>query len=1131
MAMRSTGRNAKKAKLSSAAPTVLSRNIMKPAEDSKLYRLIRLPNEMRCLLISDPTLAEVSKAHEDEDEELEGEEEEGEEEEGEEEEEGTKKAACALCVGVGSFSDPMGLDGLAHFTEHMVFMGTEKFPTENEWSSWLAEKGGEDNGETHLETTTCYFDVQPEHLRPCLERFASFYACPLFNFDSADREVKAIESEFQQAKTEDENRLYQLLCHLIGTGDPSHPYGRFSWGNARSLQQLPAERGVDMRAALRSFHEAHYSSAHMTLAVVGQEDLDTLEQWVSTAFGEMPNRHCPRPAFGDLPLPFDGDDATAVTAASVAKEKKKAKAKAKAAAPPAKEPPQWRPPLWIRMEPLKEKRTLDVCWFVQSLLPFHKSKPELYVTHILGHEGVGSVLAALKAEGLAADLCAGVDEDSCTSLASTFSVQIELTPAGLVAPDRVLELLFGGLGLLARTPPEERIFEEVRDTAAMRFRYQESEAEIDYVRRLAISLQRGFAPDETLSAEVLLSEFEPAVISNLLAQLTPSRAIVALSAPIDSGETGEAGEAFKAGNAGNGAAGTGNGAAGQWQTEPWFGARFHAEGVGGSRLGAWERAYEGKAKAPAGGPLALPPRNDYIPTDFTLRQTQLPAGSASAAAEARSPPSMVLSSAQGELFVKPDASFATPKVAVSLLLEISRPAAEAGVDRAAMARERLLNDVAGKMVVELIASELYAATLVGFSYEVTTGDRGWSIELHGFSHKLDRLLEAVCGAFRRLGEEACDPLALRRVLTQVELKLRNAGFAPADLAITERLRCLETAWLSAAELLDQLPAVTAEGPEGLMAHVARVLGGGVRLIAYVGGNVAADEAKGLFEAAAGALGNPSPLPSPPPLGRCVALPKGSRAVRTVPGRNPADENCAIDLYWQLGAETAAASARASLLEHLMYEPLFNELRTKQQLGYTVGCSARNTQGALGYLVSVVSATHGPQDIEARALAFVRSFVEGLATMPAKEYESNVRACVSNRLLSDKTIEDVCNRFWFEIEQRQYAFDRAEVEAAAMRSVTQADLASWAKAHLLATDARRLSVVIEARTGPAAEPAGSAGAASKASAVIDDPTAFTASLKQVQRTQRALPAVAAATNGKGKGKGKAERAPPAARKRR
>ena len=130
----------------------------------------------------------------------------------------------------------------------MVFMGTESFPNENEWSSYLAERGGEDNGETALETTTCdfdvqpvyictcthahadvhihtctrrcYFDVQPEHLQSCLERFASFFACPLFNFDSAQREVQAIESEFQQAKTEDENRFYQLLCHLMGDTHP-----------------------------------------------------------------------------------------------------------------------------------------------------------------------------------------------------------------------------------------------------------------------------------------------------------------------------------------------------------------------------------------------------------------------------------------------------------------------------------------------------------------------------------------------------------------------------------------------------------------------------------------------------------------------------------------------------------------------------------------------------------------------------------------------------------------------------------------------------------------------------------------------------------------------------------------------
>ena len=65
-------------------------------------------------------------------------------------------------------------------------------------------------------------------------------------------------------------------------------------------------------------------------------------------------------------------------------------------------------------------------------------------------------------------------------------------------------------------------------------------------------------------------------------------------------------------------------------------------------------------------------------------------------------------------------------------------------------------------------------------------------------------------------------------------------------------------------------------------------------------------------------------------------------MRSVAGRNPADENAALDLYWQLGQENTADAARLNLLEHFMFEPLFNELRTKQQLGYTASCSARNT---------------------------------------------------------------------------------------------------------------------------------------------------------------------------------------------
>ena len=40
----------------------------------------------------------------------------------------TEKSAAALSVGVGAFSDPMDFQGMAHYLEHMLFMGSESFP-------------------------------------------------------------------------------------------------------------------------------------------------------------------------------------------------------------------------------------------------------------------------------------------------------------------------------------------------------------------------------------------------------------------------------------------------------------------------------------------------------------------------------------------------------------------------------------------------------------------------------------------------------------------------------------------------------------------------------------------------------------------------------------------------------------------------------------------------------------------------------------------------------------------------------------------------------------------------------------------------------------------------------------------
>lgn len=63
------------------------------------------------------------------------------------------------------------MPGLAHFCEHMLFLGTEKYPNENDYSKFLSEHGGSTNAATYPDHTNYFFDVVPEHLESALDRY------------------------------------------------------------------------------------------------------------------------------------------------------------------------------------------------------------------------------------------------------------------------------------------------------------------------------------------------------------------------------------------------------------------------------------------------------------------------------------------------------------------------------------------------------------------------------------------------------------------------------------------------------------------------------------------------------------------------------------------------------------------------------------------------------------------------------------------------------------------------------------------------------------------------------------------------------------------------------------------------
>jgi nardilysin len=75
-----------------------------------------------------------------------------------------------------------------------------------------------------------------------------------------------------------------------------------------------------------------------------------------------------------------------------------------------------------------------------------------------------------------------------------------------------------------------------------------------------------------------------------------------------------------------------------------------------------------------------------------------------------------------------------------------------------------------------------------------------------------------------------------------------------------------------------------------------------------------------------------------------------------PSKNVNEANTAVEIYFQVGKDNVRERVILDMLSHLMSEPFYDQLRTKDQFGYSVGCDSRWTCGIMGIHFVVVSST-------------------------------------------------------------------------------------------------------------------------------------------------------------------------------
>lgn len=431
---------------------VAREDIVKSAGDTSSYRYLLLPNELQVLLISDKN---------------------------------ADKAAASLDVFVGSSSDPVARQGLAHFLEHMLFLGTDRYPEPDEYQAFISEHGGRHNAYTSFEHTNYFFDINPASFESALDRFSRFFVAPLFNAEYVEREKNAVHSEYKARIKNDYRRQMDVFSQVV---NPEHPASKFSVGNLDTLE----DRDGKLRQDLLAFYKAHYSANRMALVVLAPSSLDELQAMVLERFQEVPNFNTDKPVHGQ-PLFAQGSL-----------------------------------PLLVTMQPVRELRELSLTFPMPAMHEFDRQKPLAYLANLIGHEGKGSLLEVLKSRGLAEGLRAG--EGIADRSGSSFDVTIALTPAGFEQWREVLSLVYREIDLVRQRGIAQWRFEEQGALADQQFRFKELSDPINRVSGLAASLHE-YPYEDVMRGPYRMDQYDESLLQRILGYLSPDNAMVMLMAP------------------------------------------------------------------------------------------------------------------------------------------------------------------------------------------------------------------------------------------------------------------------------------------------------------------------------------------------------------------------------------------------------------------------------------------------------------------------------------------------------------------------------------------------------------------------------------------------------------------------
>lgn len=432
----------------------LAEKINKSDHDPRQYQAIKLTNGMTVLLVSDAQ---------------------------------APKSLAALALPVGSLEDPNSQLGLAHYLEHMVLMGSKRYPQPENLSEFLKKHGGSHNASTASYRTAFYLEVENDALAPAVDRMADAIAEPLLDPGNADRERNAVNAELTMARSRDGMRMAQVGAETL---NPAHPSARFSGGNLDTLKDKP---GSKLHDELTAFYQRYYSANLMMGVLYSNQPLPELAELAAKTFGKVPNRDASVPP---------------ITVPAVTPEQQG---------------------IIIHYVPAQPRKQLKVEFRIDNNSAEFRSKTDTYISYLIGNRSQNTLSDWLQKQGLADAINAGADP-MVDRNGGVFSISVSLTDKGLAKRDEVVAAIFNYLKMLRSEGIKQSYFDEISHVLNLDFRYPSITRDMDYIEWLVDTMLR-VPVEHTLDAPYLADRYDAKAIAERLDAMTPQNARIWFVSP------------------------------------------------------------------------------------------------------------------------------------------------------------------------------------------------------------------------------------------------------------------------------------------------------------------------------------------------------------------------------------------------------------------------------------------------------------------------------------------------------------------------------------------------------------------------------------------------------------------------